>query len=389
MSAVLISVLVTSCSGSGGSSGTATGGSCQVNTLLVANMTGAQSDNGKAAVIAASAAVKSVNDGGGVNGCQLVLTTKDDGSDYTKTLPLVQSAMGSQTYSMVSVNDYGTASVVPYLTRQKVLSISSNGTAALADSTVNPYYFDTVPPSSTVSKYVTQYAISQGAKKLAVVTDNSTLGTDAIAADKATAEAGGASLVASVQVDATTINMTPAVQSLSNSGADAVIIDLYGQPAGYFVRDLKASGWNVTRYGTSSLFATNLDSLLPVSDYEGIVAVGPTPGTAPALYGVSAMQTQIKADGGDATTSVTGLAQNYADIILFAWAANGAHSTDSAAVAKYLEEHGTDKVPNDTIAETTGYTASNHQMTAPGTLSTATEGAMDSEGLLPRITVVN
>ncbi|MCU1614642.1 MAG: branched-chain amino acid transporter substrate-binding protein [Frankiales bacterium] len=385
---VLASTLLAACSGSGSASSTDAGG-CTVNTLLVANATGAQSSNGVAAFAAAKAATKYVNDNGGVNGCTLVLKTVDDGSDYTKTLPLMQAAMATTTFANVSVNDYGTASAVPYLMRQKVLSISANGTASLADPKTGPYYFDTSSPDATVSQYMTKYALSQGTKKFAVVADNTTTGASAIAAIKATAEAGGGDVVASVQVDATTVNMTPAVQQLSSSGADGVIISLYGQPAGFFIRDLKASGWNVQRYGSVSLGATNLPALLPVEDYQGIVVAGAADGSAPSLYGVADMQTQIKATGGDPYTSVVGLSQNYADILILANAINATKATDGPTLAKYLEDHGTDKIPGNPIAETTGYSSTNHQMIAPGSIATATEGPLDANGLLPRLQILN
>ncbi|MCU1482192.1 MAG: branched-chain amino acid transporter substrate-binding protein [Subtercola sp.] len=385
---VLASTLLAACSSSGTASSTSAAG-CTVNTLLVANATGAQSTNGVAAFAAAKAATKYVNDNGGVNGCTLALTTVDDGSDYTKTLPLMQAAMATTTFANVSVNDYGTASAEPYLTRQKILSISSNGTAAIADPKTNPYYFDTSNPDATVSKYVTQYALSQGTKKLAVVADNSTTGASAIAAIKATAEAGGGDVVASVQVDATTVNMTPAVQQLSSSGADGIIISLYGQPAGFFIRDLKASGWNVQRYGSVSLGATNLPALLPVEDYQGIVVAGATAGTAPSLNGVADMQAQIKSTGGDPNTSVISLSSNYAAIIFLANAINGTKSTDGPTLAKYLEDHGTDKIPENPLAATTGYSATNHQMTAPGEISSSTEGPLDANGQLPRLAILN
>jgi branched-chain amino acid transport system substrate-binding protein len=377
------------CGGSSGSNGASGAKNCTVRSLLVSNLTGPGASNGTQNKAAAEVAKKQINDAGGINGCTLSVDYADDTSDYTTNLPLTQKALAQKKYAMVQGADFGAGSIAPYLTRQKILGMFSNGTKGLPDPAVNPYLFDTTTTGADVVTAVAKYAVSQGDKEIAVVADNTGVGKSVIGAVKGVLESSGGKLVSSEQVDLSNVNMTPAVQRLKGSGAKTILVSLFGAAGGHFFSALSASGWKPTVYGSQSVFATNLAALIPVKDFAGIVAGGGTYATSPSSDRAKAFFEQLKASGYDTTKGIYSTAPAHDDLILFAAAANATKSTDAAKMTKWLEDNGTTTIDGLVLASTTGYSSTNHEWHAPGSLSTAKMGALDEFGLLPRIATIN
>ena len=353
-------IALAGCSTSSG--GTASAGKCTVRTLMVSNITGAGSANGSSAQIATKLADDYVNKNGGVNGCKVVTDFKDDGSDYSKVLPLTQAALAAQKYAMVNASDYGGSTVAPLLTRQGILGVFSNGTGGLFSKAKTPTIFDACTPLAGAAVVMSKYLATKGYKKIAIVTDNTAVGSSVIAGAQAAAKKNGVTIIPE-QIDLSTVDMTPVVQRTRASDPDVVLVDLFGAPAGYFFQGLTASGWDVPKYGSFTTFATDLASLIPQKDYAGLISGGPASATAPSVTpALSSLITSLKAaNNGKIDNALLLYAQNYDTIILFAWAANQTHSTDGLTLAHYLESHGNAKIPGLTQAVSSGYSASNHE----------------------------
>jgi len=376
------------CGSSGGD--TASGKDCTVNSAVVANLTGAGSQNGQSVKAGVDVAAEVINENGGINGCKLDIDYIDDGSDYTKALPLVQAAMAKKKYANVTAADFSAASIAPYLTRQKVLGIFDNGTKGLPGGD-NPYVFDVCPTSASVVEGVVKSAVAAGNKNLAVVADNTSNGQSVIDQVKQQLAAAGGKVVTSEQVDLSSVNMTPAVQRLRASGADSILVSLYGAAGGYFFRDLAASGWKPKVYGSQSVFATNLAALVPEKDIDGILAGGAAAAMKPNVNDdVQTLIDKLKANGVDLQKiGLWSALAGYATQMVFAFGANGANSTEAEAITKYLEENGDEAVPHFALAKTTGYSADNHEMHAPGVLGLAKMAAFDENGQLKRVETLN
>jgi branched-chain amino acid transport system substrate-binding protein len=376
------------CSG-GDASATGDDGECEVRALSVGQLTGAQAQVGTDVKAGTEQAVTDVNEAGGINGCTLVVDFKDDGSDYTKTLPVVQAAT-SEYDGYININissGYGAASAMPFVTKSGYLSINSNAVPGLSDPKVNPFDFSvTNVPTDTDSQLV-QRIIADGHKKIAIMTDNTVVGTGAIESATAIAKSLGAEVVASQQVDLATVNMTPPVQALKSSGADALYIALYGEQAGYFIRDLRASEWDVAVYGGQYTAATDLASLVPVTDIADILLFGASSTSSPPREEADQLLEQIKASG-DKITSLQIASSGYDVIAVLAWAANEAGSNDASAIAKVLEENGDAAIPGYIAAVNTGFSASNHAVRGEDGIAIMQGAEWDEFGLLPRLEFV-
>lgn len=361
---------------------------CTTTILLVTNITGEGSANGSDNVAGAKVAEKQVNEEGGVLGCKLAVETRDDESNYTTDLPLIQKALSEKEYPMIMNSDFGSSSTTPYLTREKILSISATGTAGLGNPAVNPYFFEVVPLNTGAVNVGAEFAIKQGHKKIALIVDNTAVGTEDIKDVKPIIAKGGGTLTDAEQVSFSAVNLTPAVLKAKASGAEALVVDLFGPAAGHLMSDIKSSGWNVPTYGGQEIFQTNLASFVPVSDLTNLTAIGSAVGAEPTTKGGEELIEGLTAEGVKITGSLAGYAQVHDDLVIFAAGVNGAKSTESAAVAKYLETHGTTPVPHLSQAEVTGYTPQSHEWEPPNALAIAKGGAYKN-GLLKRIELAN
>jgi ABC-type branched-subunit amino acid transport system substrate-binding protein len=375
---------------SGASKVRAAAANCPVRVLLVTNTTGAGAQNGIGQSAAVRATLGEINKSGGVLGCKVVVDIKNEESDPTKDIPLLQQALSQHSYAEVIDSDFGEGSAIPFLSRKKVLNISNFG-AGIADPKKYPYFFDDVVVLGTTIQYAVKAAVSAGHSKIAAIVQNNALGDTSTAGIKAGIAKFGGSLVDTERLDPTAIDTSAAVTRAKNSGADALIIDINGALVGHFFNDVQSSGWQVAEYGGLATFATNVATILPPAAYKNLVVVGMTDATTPSTPGVLKFIAEMKATPGGKQALQTNLletADAHDDLTLFAWAANKTKSLDAATITKYLEAHGSTPVPGLLTAKTTGYTSTSHEFTAPGSMASAHAGPLNN-GRLARVAVLN
>jgi branched-chain amino acid transport system substrate-binding protein len=363
---------------------------CPVNVLVVTNITGAGAQNGQAGEETVKYTVGQINKAGGVLGCPIHADIKDEASDPTKDVPLVEEAVSQKKYAEVIVSDFGAGSAVPYLTREKILNITAIG-AGLGNPKINPYFFDMTPVlGNTVQYAVKQAVVNNGHKKLAAIVQDSDLGNNSAAGIAAAAKRYGAQVTDVERVDETAVDFTAALQRAKNSGADALIIDVAGAAAGHILTDRLTLGWTVPTYGGLGLFAANIAATSPPAAYKGLDLVGPTVGTYPNRPVVQQFINGLKAAGATAAFQANLLepANFHDDLILFAWAANQTKSLDAATISDFLQTHGNTPVPGLIYGVTTGFSPTSHENTGEGTLASAAAGPF-KDGQLKRIAVLN
>ena len=370
--------------------GHAANASCPVRVLLVTNTTGAGAQNGIGQSAAVQATLKQINASGGILGCKVVVDIKNEASDATKDIPLLQAALSHYKYPEVIDSDYGESSAVAYLSRQKVLNISNFG-AGIADPKKYPYFFDDVVVLGSTIPYAVKAAVSAGHKKIAAIVQNNALGDTSTAGIDAGAKKYGAQVVDVERLDPNAVDASAAITRAQNSGADALVVDVNGTLVGHVFSAVQAAGWSVAEYGGLATFATDIAQILPAAAYKNLVEVGMTDATTPSTPGVLKFISALKHTPGGTTALKTNLletADAHDDLILFAWAANQTHSLDASTIKHFLETHGKTPVPGMISAKTTGYTPTSHEFTAPGSIASAKAGPLN-DGRLKRIGVLN
>jgi branched-chain amino acid transport system substrate-binding protein len=370
---------------SSGGSQTAAKVTCPINVLLVANFTGDGSSNGQANLAAVNLAIKNTNKAGGVLDCPLKLTTKDDTSDYTQDLPLVQSAVAQQSYALVMNPDFGCSTTAPYITRQGLLSIQGCSLPGVANPKYNPNSFDTDYTAARSMYALGEYLTSKGIKSMALVTDNSALGTADGSALKAAAAKGGAQVTDTEYVPDATVDYSPVVSRVKAGNPQVVVIDLFGAPVGYFLTAVTTAGWKVPIYGGSDTSATSLQALnIPLSQAKSIKLVGESSMGMPSGPPQQALIDGLQSNGVTINNFLFGYAAGSDAITLFAWGAKKAGSIDPSKITAALASSGSTKIPDLTQGLTTGYESSCHEFNGDSGLALL-QGGYYNLGRLPII----
>jgi len=398
---VLTGVVIAACGGSSsdstsggsteasGESKEASGGGetaqvdCPVKVLSVANFTGEGSQNGATVKGGAEAAMAQIEKEGGVLGCPIELVTKDNGSDYTKSLPLMQAAISEEDYANVNAPDFGCASVLPLVNKKELLSITDCSVQGTANPKYNPFTFETAYTGGGIDAAAGKYMVEEkGYKKIALITDNTAYGTSAKENLESAASEAGGEVVDTEQVGLEEVNFSSAIQRAEASHPDALMVDLYGAAMGHFMNDLETSGWKVPTVSGFSGTATNLEQLgVPKAQAEGLETAGVTSMGLPLNERSAELVKQLKADGAKIEGSLAQYAQNHDWMTLFAWAANETGSLEPEAITNFLAENGETPVPHLVMGETTGYTPECHEFAAPEGLAMLQGGYFEQGGL--------
>jgi branched-chain amino acid transport system substrate-binding protein len=353
---------------------------------MVANLTGAGSENGTTVKSGAEVAIDQVNEAGGIMGCPIEMKTVDDGSDYTQTLPLLQKATSEEQYSMVMSMDFGCVTTAPYITREKLLSLSACAQTHFANSE-NPTIFDTDYVAARPAMVAVKHLLDEGQKKIALLVDNTQLGADDIAAVTPIIEENGGTITDTERLSEEGVNFSSAVQRAKASDPEAVFSDMFGAAAGHLKTDINAAGWEVPRAGGQSETATSFEQLkVPLSLLKNTTLVGSASMALPSTPLREEFIEELEAHGVDIKTFMFAYAAAHDDITLFAWAANQTESLDAETIAQKLHETGEVKVPGLVQGETTGYTSESGEWNAKEGVAVLKAGYYN-KGRLPSIEI--
>ncbi len=360
---------------------------CPVKVLTVGNFTGEGAENGAAIKGGAEAAIAQIEEEGGILGCEVELVTKDDGSDYTKALPIMQAAISEGEYAMVNNPDYGCSSVAPLVAKKELLSVTGCAVPGLGNPKYNPYTFETAYTGGAIAASLGKYLVEEkGFKNIALITDNTAYGAaDKEELEKSVGEAGG-KLADVEQVGLEEVNFSAAISRAEGSNPEALIVDLFGAAMGHFMSDLETSGWEVPSFGGLATTATNLQLLGVSKDLaERLETAGGSAMGMPLNERSEALVKLLKEQGTKIEGSLTQYAQNHDWMTLFAWGANKAGTLEPEAVTKVLAENGETPIPNLVMGETTGYSPECHEFAAPNGVGLM-KGGFFNEGGLPLVT---
>jgi ABC-type branched-subunit amino acid transport system substrate-binding protein len=355
---------------------------CPIDILMLTSLSGADSSWGTSNLAGAKVAVAHINSTGGVLGCHVALTVKDDGSNVSQDLPLVIAATTSYNYPLVVDDDDAAGTTASYINSHHLLEITpGNATGAVEPQAPYPTEFQTTDQPTKSMIAVAKYAIGQGYKHVALITDNSADGAPIPGAIEPYLKAAGGGITDREAVNPSSVDFTSAIERARASNPQAVLINLYGPASAHVRTEIHDSGWKIPVISGNDDSDTPFQGLLPLADLNGEVTIGDA---SDALTG-SALQMQfiqaVEKGGVQITASLDSYTNIYDALLLFAWAANETHSLNAATLATKLHDSGSAQIPGLVQGPTTGYTPTSGEWN--GRLAVMKEGFFNLGRLAP------
>lgn len=336
-----------------------------------------------------------INKAGGIQGRKVEIDTADDQNNPTKAVSLLQKRMSSgdkPDLVYAGGSSSVTLSLLPVLSRNKILSMSGTVSNVLNDPAKYPYHFSVSPPGSAYAPAQADEAVAKGFKKVAMLFSNDATGQSTLELYQEAFKKAGIELV-SAGYDATALDMTSQLQQLKSKNPDALVINGYGTAALYAFRGRAQLGWNIPTYGDQLSSSFPLVKNLKASELENVKIVT----SSTAVVGgnqselVPAFVEEIKAGKNAASLQVTGyglFSVGHDILALVNFAADQAKSTKTEDVTNALQNL---KVAGTVpwLASGKGgdavlfeYSKTNHFPTAgPGLIVFVAPGSYNADGL--------
>ena len=169
-------------------------------------------------------AVQEINAGGGIDGRQLELITRDTQSDPTKAVNGAAELTRGQKVSCVfgPVNSGESLAVVPLLARTNTLQLHPCWVDTLTDPKKYPMCFRNAPTNQQIGGAANRYVVEVlKKKKVAVISDTTGYGTASVNAYGPMLKAKGAEVVYQGNVDAANPDLKPELLRMQSAGAVA------------------------------------------------------------------------------------------------------------------------------------------------------------------------
>jgi ABC-type branched-subunit amino acid transport system substrate-binding protein len=188
-----------------------------------------------------------VNDAGGVFGRKIKLITYDDGYIPAKTIQNIQKLLVDDgVFAFVNfVGSPNGAKAMPMLEEVKVPLVGIFSGAKILRQPLNKYIFNIRPSYYEETEYFAKGAVDQlKLKKVAIFYQNDDFGLDGLNGMRIALKNRGITPVAEASYNRGTLNIEPALKTISESGAEAVaMIATYSQAA-KFISMAKEQGFN-------------------------------------------------------------------------------------------------------------------------------------------------
>jgi branched-chain amino acid transport system substrate-binding protein len=369
-SAALAAALVLGACGSSSSGGGTGSAAAPYRVMLTGGFSasGVLLSDAQTSLLAVKAAAKKVNAEGGVDGHKVVLTVSDDAGDPTTAVTNLLNAIHSENKPDAYFNS-GPSSIaqatLPILTSNHILSFNIGPTTDSSDASKFPYNFDLSPGPPDYAKAFIPALQAAGYKSVGIIHGNDAYGT-AVGSDFASAfTAAGIKVTSNQAYDVTALDMTAQLQAIQPTKPDALILDGFGAPVGYILKDLQKLGWNVPVLADNSVAVTGLVFTSPPAGFEGTDLVKNLKMQVFTSTEYSASDTAVNnvvsamAAFGKITAPLI-LAYDYDGLPLIAAAAKYAHSTDGSVLAKELTNQAAVAGAQTVVLSGYHFTATNH-----------------------------
>ncbi|CAN5369794.1 hypothetical protein BH09ACT10_BH09ACT10_29110 [soil metagenome] len=266
--AVAVSLLATAC-GSGGGDDDAGDSSKPYKVLFVSGKTGLYANPAAAVGRGVQAKIDSINDKGGIKGRKVTLELKDNQSDPTRGVSLVQEALGEKQKPELVIPGQSSneaLSIAPLTSRQKIVTVGSASSPVLDDVKKYPYFFSASLTHLVIYESMLKFIKEKTpeVKRVALVTSNDALGDGTENFFRKNFEGTGIDIsVDRFQFDS--IDVTPVFQKALSAKPDWLIVEGAGAQVAIMLKSrLKAGGEGVpTIVGSSASSQPILDIVSP------------------------------------------------------------------------------------------------------------------------------
>jgi ABC-type branched-subunit amino acid transport system substrate-binding protein len=237
--------LVSACGDSEGENGSSAGDKPPLRVLFVGGLTGPLSTTAVAVERGVKANVEYINSKGGIKGRKIELTSKDDGSDPTRAVSVLQAELTGDAKPDLVIAGVGSneaLAMAPLLARNKVVGIASAVSPKLNDPKQYPYFFSQAFPASDQVKAAAVYLEGLGnVKKVALVAPSDALG-DGTAANFAAAFTGGTIKTEVFRFPTDAVDFTPILQKTVASKPDWIYMEGSGAQAPILLASREKAG---------------------------------------------------------------------------------------------------------------------------------------------------
>lgn len=290
-------------------------------------------------------AIDQLNENGGIQGQEVELETADDANNPTKAVSLLQKRLSEgEPPDLVFAGGSSavTMSMLPVLTRNKIVSMSTTSASTINDPEKYPYHFGVVTSAAAYLPPMISAAKENGYDKVAMLHATDTSGQSAAANYKAAFEETDIELV-QAGYDVSALDMTAELSKLKAEDPDALIISGYGTAALYAFKSRAGLGWNIPTYADQLASTFPLASSLEADQLQNVHVVmsGLSLASSPEFPALNEMVEQVKQGEHAGSLPKVGVAVymlGYDIPMLYSEAAKKADSTDAEKVATALEE---------------------------------------------------
>ena len=196
-----------------------------------------------------------VNAAGGINGRKLELVREDDRCDPAAAIGAVKKLVSEDNVFAVIGGGCSNATFAAReaLEQAKIPLVVMASVHDGITTPVSPAIFSTALTSTLESQAQLQYAIDQGAKRIAVISMRDAWGRSRYTPLMEAFKAKGITPVADEEMAPDANDATPQVLRLKAANADAVIIVLYPKPGAIFQRDAQKLGFKPMAIGQTGI----------------------------------------------------------------------------------------------------------------------------------------
>ncbi len=253
-----------------------------INVAMIAALTGPFAANGTSKLEGVKAAVKEINDAGGVLGRQINVTTYDTKNDPVDAVPATRQMLATGNISLVlgySVTDYQDA--LPIVNDAKMVSFTYIGSPVI-DHTLFQYSFRMQPSDAVVGAAMVYYAKQQGYKNIALVFDAAEGAQSLVPSIESAAKIAGLNVVAKPAVPVNVTSYEGEILGIIRSKPDAMLMQLQPQETGTFFSQLEGlGGANIPVIGSDLTAAPEwLKAIGPAQAAKELTSIIPSSGAS-------------------------------------------------------------------------------------------------------------
>ncbi len=219
---------------------------------LLMTLSGPGAASALAARMGADMAIKDFNEAGGIGGRQIVLVQGDDQANPTSGTNEVKRLVYQEKIAALvgPIASAVTVAALPTLNEAKIANFTQSGSALLTPEN-GPYQFAVVGSAAYSGEQLADYVIAAGAKRVALLQDDSAASLSGGEAIRAKLKAKGVELVGAQQYKFHPTDVIPQLLSLRSTNPEYLILYSASQDdTGIVQKNIIEVGWNVKEVGS-------------------------------------------------------------------------------------------------------------------------------------------